>query len=159
MKAIERIEKRWITDSALQALSGEEAGAVIDVLALAVYADLSAQTVEEDAFESASMSLPFGWAEIAELSDRAQAAASHAAALSTEAAVMAQVSAAAGAIPASIRPQVFGMIVAIAVADRQLEDSEAALLTSFAEAFEFDEERAHGIYNEIVEAMGLEESS
>ena len=157
MNAIERIEKRWIRDAALQGLNVEEAGAVIDALALAVYADLSAQGAEEQAFDSASMSLPFGWAETKALSERAKKAGSSAAALKTEAEVLARVSVSAADIPKAVHEQVFGMIVAILVADRQLEDSEAALLTTFAHAFALSEEKAHGVYEEIVEAMGLEE--
>ena len=158
MKAIERIEQRWITDKDLQDLSVDQARCVIDALALAVFADLESDSDEAVAFESTSMSLPFGWGEIEELGAYADTVSRLVAKLTTEADILARVQEVASAIPEQVREQVFGMIVAIAVADRELHDSEAALLTAFAGAFAFDEDTARGIYDDIVDAMGLEEA-
>lgn len=156
MKAIERIEKRWFRDEALQALDVEQARGVIDALSLMMFADLETDSDEASAYDAVAMTLPFGWSEIAELSGHAETAAAQAAGLKSTDAVLVQVDQIAKDISTSVRPQVFSMVVAIAVSDRELKDSEAAVLTRFAEGFGFSAEEGQRIYQDTLDAMGLE---
>ena len=158
MKAIERIEKRWITDEKLQGLDMGEAKCVIDALALMVYADLRQEGAEAAAFESASMSLPFGWSEIADLEAHAASASASASALGSEDEIVDRVVEVAASIPSQVREQVLGMVIAIAVSDSELHENEAGILNVFAQTFEIEEDRAGAIFEEIVAAMGLEET-
>ncbi len=155
MKAIERIEQRWLRDEDLQNLTVDQAKTVIDTLALVMFADMETDATEEAAYDTLTMTLPFGWGEIAELISHSAQASRKAATCST-AEIQSQIEAAAAAVPEHVRTQVMGMIIAVAVSDKELKDAEAQVLSHFSAAFGFDKAKAQSIYQDTLDAMGLE---
>ncbi len=155
LSQIDRIEKRWWNDPALQALSVEDAKAVIDALAIAMYADFEREADEETAFERAMDSLPGNWNDIEELSNYANGAADRAAALRDSNAIVEQIQKVAAKLPAAVHRQTFGMIITVMVSDRELEGAEGEAISAFARAIGLDENQAREVYTETLDALGL----
>ena len=153
---VRRLERRWLKDAELQALELEQVKAIIDALALTMYADFSSDDQEQGAFTSMMLSLPCGWADTAELSDYAEEAREAASKLSSNEELLAHAKEIAGRIPESVRRQAFEMSVALTIADRELTMGEAAVLSAFGEELGFDEASSIEIYEEILDALGLE---
>ena len=159
MNPLERIAHRWSSDPVLRDLDVEDAQHVIDAIALAVFADMEIDESEEETLEELvdQLVLPASWSEAVEL--RAYAAAScREAALMSGFDMLRERALDIGArIPVEAQPQVFSMLVAVTVADREMAEGEGELLTAFVEAFELSEDEAEQIYEETLEALGLVE--
>ena len=155
MNPIERLEKRWLTDKALQALSTDEAKPIIEALAVTIYADLNADESEEDAYDAMVLTLPCGWSEVDELDQHATRCAARAAELDSLEAVSTRIAELVEKIPDNVYEQVFEMLIALTASDLEMRESEVAALSQFGTAFGFDQPQADAIYNRIIEAMGL----
>jgi len=154
---IERLEKRWLADRDLQELSPDHTRAIIDALALAVYADLNVDEQEEEAFDSLVLSLPCGWSEVEDLDIHASKAVKAAATIGSVEGLRARANEIAATIPEHVRDQVFSMLIAVAVADLEMHEHEVTALTVFGEAFGFDQAKADMIYADTIEGLGLVE--
>ncbi|MEO1269195.1 MAG: hypothetical protein AAFX99_13920, partial [Myxococcota bacterium] len=122
-------------------------------------ADILVDEAEEDTLEELveQLALPASWSEAALLRTHAVASCREAALLSGFEQVRQRAMAIGAQIPKAIQPQVFGMLIAVSVSDRELAEGEGKLLTAFAEVFALTEEEAELIYNETLEALGLVE--
>jgi len=155
---VRRLEKRWLQDPALQALTLDQVKAFIDALALAMYADFHSDDEEDKAFASMMLSLPCDWAATAELAEYAVQARVHASAIKDPEEVLALAIATAARIPPHVRTQAFEMMAALTIADRELDMGEAAVLTTFGQALGFDEPTTVSLYEAILDALGLEQT-
>ncbi len=154
MSGLERALARWLTDRDLMDLSDGEVLAVVDALALAIYADFSVNRFEDDAFESLVTALTWGrGGEDGPLDRPVEVARMRAGAVTTPEALDAFAANVAGRLPASALEKVYSMIVTIAVADNEIKSEEEDLLSSFAGAFGIKAERAEAIYRATLRAL------
>lgn len=139
-----------LDDEGLADLPREGVLAVVEALALAVYADGKIEDVERRRFESAVADLPFSFDEEARsrVIGEAAARAIEAAARGTPQAFEDFARAVAARLPeAPVRQRVFRTMARIAVADRDFDESgpEMAVLGAFAAAFGMDPVHARAI--------------
>lgn len=156
MHLLERIHHRWINDQDLQELNEAQCRAVVEVLALAVYADGNADPIELSTYEDLVFTLPFPWEGFDTLEDYARECKERVAELDEED-FEARIYSVGELIPDEVGPQVFAMVSAILVIDEILDDAEGEILTMFCEALEVDDHEARMIFDELVEDLGLVE--
>jgi hypothetical protein len=152
---IQRIERRWLADDAIQALTIPQTHTLIQAMALAIYANHRRGHTEEDTFDALLLTLPCGWGEIRELDEYAVRACKEAALIGDEALLDSRISEVAAATPEAVRPQLFAMLIALTVADRVLDPEEIHALNRFAAAFGFDDARTEALYSDTLEALDL----
>jgi hypothetical protein len=149
------ILQSWLTDRDIQELGGSEVRAVIDALALAVYADFEVNIEEEVELESLLMALPRptgGTDREAEMEE----AKTWAANVESAESLSAFIDSVATRLPKKVYDKVYAMVVTITVADRELLPDEETVLAAFAEGFGISERRAAEITAGTLRRLRLE---
>ena len=151
--------QRWLTDRDLQDLAEAEVKAVIDALALALYADFKINTCENDEFESLLMVLSWGRDPSAFDSARyAEVARMKAGAVKDPEALDAYARDVAARLHGTVREKCYSMIVTLTVADNELSTDEEDVLRTFAKAFDIDDARSEAIYQATLKALNKVEA-
>lgn len=152
---IERIEKRWLADPAIQALTIPQTHTLIQAMALAIYANHLRGRAEEDTFDALLLTLPCGWGEIRELDDYATGACKEASLIGSVELLHDRIREVAANTPQAARPQLFAMLIALTVADQVLDPQEVDALNHFALGFGFDDATTQALYADTLDALGL----
>ena len=146
--------QRWMTDRDLQDLTRGEVDAVIDALAMGVFADFEVNSYEEDEFSALLTALTWGRQSSGTFQAQAETARFKAQAMGSEEALEDFAADIASRLPKTVVEKVYSMLASIAAADNELNSDEEAVLAAFANAFGIGADRADAIYKRTLLAIG-----
>lgn len=155
MSQLAELNDTWRNDEALESLVAEEAEAIIDALAMAVYADFEYNEYEAEELAELVSSMPWAWAQ--ELDERSYSvtALELAAEVQTEDALTTYCNKVAEQLPEEVYPTVYRMMVDITTSDGEVNEDERLVLAAFAYALALSDDEADAIYNAGLEAARI----
>jgi len=148
------LDKLWSalrSDPDFKGMGDEQNQAVVDALVAMIFSDANLDPVEAKEFDRQVRQLPWRWANDERAREKVIAAAREKVdALADQTAAKAFAQSVAQRLPGlAVREKVFGMCVAITMADKKIQAGEGRMLFLLSEAFGFDKARADALAAEV----------